>query len=120
MAEAYANTDKPEENREGNTDTAEKVLAFFRHFLTNEESEKTTLPNSPDFYVEAPNRLVFSLPALHAHLYENQEVTYLKFRNSLFRSRLNEQLKHLGGCIELHESTGKVDTNLYLLIKIEN
>jgi hypothetical protein len=62
--------------------------------------------------------LVFSLQGLFEYLNDDDSLSYVMFRKMLYSSRLNEALMACSGRVEVHRSTGKVDQNLYRLVRI--
>lgn len=61
------------------------------------------------------NGLRFSLPALHAYLYNPAQLDYARFRQALYAGELNTLLHPLGGQVVIHSQAGKVDQTIYRL-----
>lgn len=74
-----------------------------------------------DLWVEE-GILHFSLPAVYQyliHLSDNSGgADYKGFRQALYSSDFNSQLTEQGGKVEVHKSSGKVDSTIYKLAKI--
>ncbi|MBT4836594.1 MAG: hypothetical protein HON94_04530 [Methylococcales bacterium] len=66
--------------------------------------------------------LVFGLEDLHALLVELHYLGhegYRVFKKQLYQSDLNESLKRLGGEVQVFRSTGKIEQNLYQLVRFK-
>lgn len=50
--------------------------------------------------------------------HRSYKVSYQEFRSGLFKGTLNQSLTTLGYKIGIHSSTGKVDTNTYVLTSL--
>lgn len=78
-----------------------------------------------DLWVEE-GILHFSLPALYQYLYQDLVSRsnaancpdYKSFRQALYSSDFNTQLAVIGARIDVHDSSAKVDSSIYKLIKI--
>ena len=96
------------------------ILKFFKRVLDC-DSEILRLINScqDQVFLEHDSQcLIFSLPALHQIVTLDQQLSYHQFRKMLYQGSLNDDLKSLGGKIELHESNKTVDDSLYKLNQI--
>lgn len=63
------------------------------------------------------NILVFKLSGLHQFFHDEIELDYNEFQKMIYQSNLNEELRALGGRIEVHQSTGNIHDSLYRLVK---
>ncbi len=85
------------------------------------------IDNLPDFELAVANFdgevsiegevLVFSLRGLQQFLADSVAVSYAEFRQQIYASTINQQLERLGWVIEVHNNRGKVDRNLYRLLR---
>ncbi len=104
----------------------QSIIHFFTQVLQN---NKTTLNLISDFqgelYFDKKNSLlIFSLKGLHQLLTTQQTLStsllidYAEFRKLIYQGNINEQLLQLGGKLEIHKSSGKVEANLYKLTRV--
>ncbi len=96
------------------------VVSFFTNVLSQDlhTLEEINLFQSEQFSVDSSNALVFKLSALHQFLCDIDTVNYAEFKKLIYQSDINEQLSRLGGKIEVYKSTGKIDNNIYKLVKV--
>lgn len=100
----------------------QRILNLFRSFLTKEVWVIDQVNSfEGNIYIEQSS-LIFSLPALHDYLNRphKEKISYQKFQRQLYQSTLNQDLKAHGAQVVVHHSTGKVETNLYRLERIES
>lgn len=92
----------------------ESLLKFFKDVLANKP-----LPplRGGGIYIKE-GQLVFTLEGLFHHLNSEQSMTYPAFRQMLYQSKLNTDLAHSKGRVDICRSTGKVDQNLYCLLRL--
>lgn len=60
---------------------------------------------------------IFTIGCLFESCDASLGLSYLEFRTELFKSNLNSELRKLGYKIDLHKSTGNVDTSSYKLVR---
>lgn len=100
----------------------EQVLDLCRRFLACEPAISAKITAYEGNLSIEGEALVFGLADLFDFLssckpdgeYEGS-ASYQEFRRALYQSTLNQDLRALGGQIVVHQSTGKVETNLYRL-----
>lgn len=63
-------------------------------------------------------RCVFTLRALFESLAPELDMDYVRFRSELYRGSLNAGLLDLGYKIEVHHTTGHVDSSTYRLVQL--
>lgn len=63
-------------------------------------------------------KCIFTLDSLYQCVGKDIDIDHGEFRSQLYSSDLNQQLINLGYKIEVSQSTGKVDTNTYQLVKL--
>ncbi len=61
---------------------------------------------------------VFSLAGIYDFLNLSETMEFSEFRKCLYNSSVNQILAGYGGKVEIHKSTGKVESNLYALISV--
>ena len=61
--------------------------------------------------------LFFKLPALHTLLCAEYGPDYKEFRRIIYQGSINAQLQDMGAMIDIHQSTGKVEGNIYKLVR---
>ena len=100
----------------------DRVLTFFCQFLTNDAAalECIEAGRGKVFIATETDSLVFALNDLHELLDDARELEYPAFRKLLYQSSINQQLLKYQGRIELLQSSGKVDSNVYHLCRIES
>lgn len=96
------------------------LLDLFSKILTNDEKMLARISAfEGDVTFDTDDAVfVFSLRALHEFLSREIDVDYKIFKSLVYQGNLNEELLKLGGRIEIHESSGKVDSSFYRLVKI--
>ncbi len=95
------------------------VIKIFRGFLLKNESLLKGIEQHP--FVTTSNSWQFTLPALHAFLKSESyfcDLDYLEFKQQLFHSSINNQLKSINGEIIIIDNKNKVDTSTYALIQV--
>ncbi|WP_455223199.1 hypothetical protein [Kaarinaea lacus] len=97
----------------------QEIIRFFTQILQNDGKvlERISLFEGSMSFDRESGNLMFKLSDLHELLQENIKVDYPAFRKLIYQSNLNEELNKLGGRIEIHHSAGKVDDNIYRLVK---
>lgn len=95
------------------------LVTFFVQILqqNNKLLERVSLFDGDLFYDRDNSVLVFKLGGLHQFLQDEISLDYSEFRSLIYKSNVNEELKKQGGLIEIHESIGNVDDNLYRLVR---
>ncbi len=97
----------------------DKVLAQLKELIASDpDLLGVTQESVSDGVVVAQGRCVFSLRGLYQWVGLESDMTFKEFRSHLYQGDLNTSLKAIGYGVELKESTGKVETNLYQLIKL--
>ncbi|MEZ5523661.1 MAG: hypothetical protein R3E62_01655 [Pseudomonadales bacterium] len=97
------------------------LFNLFRCFLAQDDSILNLIKASHgDIFVEE-GRLVFSLHALHELFNQTckEKISYQDFQRQLYQSTLNQDLKAYDAQVMVHHSTGKVETSLYRLERLE-
>jgi len=106
----------------------QKVLRFFDLILRHDENTIHSITEcqgdlflrheiSTNKKIEQGNTLlIFSLSGLHEYLDTEKLMDYKSFRRLIYQGSINRELGELGGKIEIHSSTGKVDESLYKLV----
>ena len=62
-------------------------------------------------------QLIFTIEGLYQLLIDEKEFSYSEFRSMLYASELNQALQALGYKVAMFESTQKIDTSIYQLVK---
>ncbi|VAX01835.1 hypothetical protein MNBD_GAMMA22-169 [hydrothermal vent metagenome] len=93
------------------------VLNFFVKIIKQdiETLNRINLLNTELYFDTETNYLVFSLPALHQFLNDQLQLSYLEFRKIIYQSSINTDLSQSAAKIEVHQSSYKVNTSLYVL-----
>lgn len=98
------------------------VEKFFLDVLASKSEVVSEVENfSGDIRIEK-GRLVFSISALYLFLvqFSQESIGVAEFQRQLYQSTLNQDLKTHGAQIVVHHSTGKVETSLYRLERVES
>ncbi|OZG72694.1 hypothetical protein BTA51_14290 [Hahella sp. CCB-MM4] len=101
---------------------SENVLDLFRRVLN---SDPVTIKRVHDFngdvhVMDTEVCLVFSLKGLYKFIGASESGSYAGFRKGLYQSDLNQQLQDAGAVIEIFQSTGKIESNLYCLKRLQD
>ena len=99
----------------------QKILISF--FLGVLQQDKVTLSLIPErdhsIYIDESNaQLIFTIKGLHEIINIKNNISYNEFKRYLYSGSINETLRSLEGKIETHISNGKVDDNVYKLVRI--
>jgi hypothetical protein len=93
----------------------DEIRDFFARVLTEDAAVLALIDDCAESLQLLPQGLVFSLPALHALLDPDANLTYAEFRELIYNSTLNQELSAFDAEVILFKSTGKTDTSLYCL-----
>ena len=98
----------------------QKLVTFFVQILqqNNKLLERVAIFDGDLFYDHDNCILVFKLSGLHTFLRNEINLDYTEFRKLIYKSTINEELQKLGGLIEIHQSIGNVDENMYRLVRL--
>jgi len=93
------------------------LLSLFQRVLAKDKTQLEIIDSfDGEVFIDPTSAcLVFSLIGLHQFISPVCDLTYVKFKQSLYKGVINSELNDLGACIEIFKSTGKVQTNLYQL-----
>ena len=96
------------------------IISFFRKVLQQDKKTLSLISDFQDevFFEQDNTVLVFSIKGLHQLLDHEESLNYTEFRKQLYQSNLNEALQEVGGKVDLHQPTQKVDESLYKLIQV--
>jgi hypothetical protein len=99
-----------------------KTVLTFLLAIANRESHAVSLIAAHACQNDAyfcDDSFIFTLSALHDLICAADasfHLSYLPFRQSLYRGELNTQLAKYEFCVRVHHSTGDVDTSQYCLV----
>ena len=97
----------------------DKVLAQLKELIASDPDLLGFIQEPvSDGVVVAHGRCVFSLQGLYQWVGLESDMSFKEFRSELYQGDLNTCLKAIGYGVEIKESTGKVETNLYQLVKL--
>ena len=94
------------------------VLDFFSALINHDKLAIELMANPPHDMQFIEGSFVFTLAALHKVLMPENQLSYKEFRQALYASPLNNELKTLGYKISVYANTTKVDSNRYQLEKL--
>ncbi len=99
-------------------ETQQTIVQFFVQFIKKDAATQLTIGRFQGdvFIAEDNTNLVFSLHGLYLMLSPHEAIDYNLFRKIIYQGNINEILQKQGYKIDLYQSNGKVDDNLYQLI----
>ncbi|MFT6265227.1 MAG: hypothetical protein ACJAWS_001375 [Oleiphilaceae bacterium] len=102
--------------------THETLLAFFHKVLNQDAAtiEKIAHFKGDLFIDQERESLIFSLPSLHALLFDKQGLSFPEFKKALYQGKFNQALKTIGGVVSVYQSNGKITDSLYQLNLLVN
>ncbi|VAW62466.1 hypothetical protein MNBD_GAMMA09-3729 [hydrothermal vent metagenome] len=95
------------------------LISFFHGVLQQDNTALSLIPkNDNSIYIDDSNtQLIFTITGLHEIIRTNKNISYKEFKKFLYSGSINEKLNDIGGKIEIHTSNGKIDNNVYKLVK---
>jgi hypothetical protein len=93
----------------------DQIRDFFAQVLAEDAAVLALIDDCAENLQLLPHGFVFSLPALHALLDPDANLTYPEFRELIYNSTLNQELSAFDAEVIPFKSTGKTDTSLYCL-----
>ncbi|UZE97476.1 hypothetical protein [Alkalimarinus alittae] len=95
-----------------------ELLSFLSGVLTGKIDAATFRRTElTSIYLEG-DCLIFSLKGLYDCFSGADKGSYSEFIKMLYSSTLNSDLAALGGRVEVHQSTSKIETSLYRLVRV--
>ena len=96
------------------------ILIFFQDVLHNDCGVLERIHHfDGSLYIEPSTKtLIFSLAALHNFLFDDQINSFDEFKKVLYQGEFNRRLQAFNGKVTIFCSKGKIDNNLYQLVKI--
>jgi len=99
-----------------------RLIYFFQRILQQDSATLSALNGYGEaLYFDQENAiLVFTLSGLHQLMTQGREqnMNYAEFKKAVYAGTINEELQRLGGKIEIHCAFGKVDQNVYKLVRM--
>ncbi len=94
------------------------IVNFFVQFINKDTVVRHTVNHFQGdvFIAEDSSNLVFSLHALYLMLAPHETIDYHSFRKIIYQGNINEILRQQKCRIDLYQSNGKINDNLYQLI----
>jgi len=99
----------------------DQLFALFKNLINGDPQLLKAILSLKDSGLKVRDNIFhFSLPGLHCLLSQGggEKYNYNEFRQNLYSGRLNQRLADLGYRVEIHFSTGKVETNTYKLLAL--
>ena len=96
----------------------QKVFEFFSRIILNDPQAISLVSQYNDKLEWSEGQLIFTIDGLYRLLIDEKEFSYPEFRSMLYASDLNQALQTLGFKVIIFESTHKVDTSIYQLVRI--
>ena len=94
------------------------VFDFFSLIILKDPQAISLASNDHGKLKWSEGTLVFTIEGLYQLLIDEKEFTYSEFRSMLYASNLNLALQKSGFKLTMFDSTKKVDTSWYQLVKI--
>lgn len=95
----------------------QKIFEFFSLIILNDPQAISMVSQNNCKLKWSEGRLIFTIEGLYQLLIDEKEFTYSEFRSMLYASDLNQALQKLGFKVTMFESTHKIDTSIYQLVK---
>lgn len=102
----------------GNWVRQDTVVRFFDALAAQANSRPDRLSMARAGFVWRQGECCFSLQSLYRLLCGDGDETYNEFKAAIYKSRLNQELAQLGYRVDVHYSTGNVDTSTYKLVRL--
>ncbi len=96
----------------------QKVFEFFSQIILNDPQAISLVSQYNEKLEWFEGRLIFTIDGLYQLLIDEKEFSYSEFRSMLYASDINQALQKLGFKVAIFESTQKIDTSIYQLVKI--
>lgn len=93
------------------------TYTFFQQLINTDEKTLAAVQSSKTECRLEQGVFIFTLQALYS-LLGLTEVTYSNFKSTVYASQLNQNLANLAYKVDVYESSGKVDSSWYQLVKM--